>query len=134
MRGGSTANSHNLTGQANPDTPPASASVNPNNAPSESNRLSVENIATRLHRAPSVTSSNGRPVSVASSNSHLSTGSSVASVSGTSVCWDEDGLRPFASRGGGGVMDAEYLKVPLVTLRRKWTEDIKESRRSSGGR
>ena len=134
MRGGSTASSLNLMGQANPGAPPASAGVNPNNAPSESNRLSVENITTGVHRAPSVTSSNGsslRPVSVASSNSRLSTGSSV--VSGTSVRWDEDGLEAVREQRRKERDERRLSEDSTGDAEKAERRTSKESRRSSGG-
>ena len=125
MRGGSTASSLNLMGQANPGAPPASA-------PSEANRLSVE--STGPHRAPSVTSSNGsslRPVSVASSNSRLSTGSSV--VSGTSVRWDEDGLEAVREQRRKERDERRISEDSTGDAEKVERRTSKESRRSSGG-
>ncbi len=146
IRGGSTASSVILnagsgTTQSNPAAAPgaASALLNPNDpsgtltAP-QPGRLSVEAaVQAGRDRAASVASSNGsslRPVSVASSNSRLSTGSSVISgTSGTSVRWDEEGLETVREQRR---KDREERRLSEDSVAERRTS--KESRRSSEGR
>jgi serine/arginine repetitive matrix protein 2 len=149
IRGGSTASSVILNAgsgmtQSNLAAAPgaASAFLNPNNqsgtltAPQPS-RLSVETaVQAGRDRAASVASSNGsslRPVSVTSSNSRLSTGSSVIS-SGASVRWDEEGLETVREQRRKEREERRLSDDSVATNEKAERRTSKESRRSSEGR
>lgn len=148
IRGGSTASSVILNAgssmtQFNLAAAPgaASAFLNPNNpsgtltAPQPS-RLSVETaVQAGRDRSASVASSNGsslRPVSVTSSNSRLSTGSSV--ISGTSVRWDEEGLETVREQRRKEREERRLSEDSVATNEKAERRTSKESRRSSEGR
>ena len=157
MRGGSTASSINfnvLGSHSNPGPAPTSASVsiNPNAAASslavaQPNRLSVDSAIALApnsgrERAGSVASSAGsslRPISVASSNSRLSSGSS---VSAGSVKWDEEGLETVREQrrkereavGSRRVSEDGAIEVGKDAGERTERRTSRESRRSSEGR
>ena len=135
IRGGSMASSVILnagsgTTQSNPA---AGAFLSPNNPSGvlttpQPSRLSVETAG--RDRAASIASSNGsslRPVSVASSNSRLSTGSSV--ISGTSVRWDEEGLETVQEQRRKDCEERRLSEDSVADNEKAERRTSKESRR-----